>query len=181
MQAEMLDQYRSNQAKAKSLVGRLSYGQLNWRAGGAWSVAECLAHLAASNRGVGDVMLESLELRVNGKPAKGGGIPMPGFAAQMIVGSLEPPPKFKARAAAATRPNAPGYGPEILDEYLASHDKLLEVMRRGAALRLSEVSFRHPVLPFRVPVDQGLAMMAAHDRRHLWQADQVTKNPAFPK
>src|ERR1019366_6363680 len=177
----MLDQYLANEAKAKQLVDALSIAQLNWKSGASWSVAECLAHLAASNRGVGEAMKEAVDRRVGGKPETGGGFPMPGFIAHMVARSLEPPPKIKGKAAAGTRPEAASYGKEILATYLASHEKLLAVIKQGGALHLNVIGFRHPMLPLRLPVDAGLAMMAAHDRRHLWQAEQVTKAPGFPK
>lgn len=177
----MLSEYQANQAKAKQLAGSLSGNQLNWKNGNGWSVAECLAHIAATNRAVGDAMKDAVDRRIAGRPATGGGLPLPGFAAHMIAKSLEPPPKFKAKAAAGTRPEGPTYDAGILDTYIASHEKLLAVLKKGGALHLSAMNFKHPVLPVRVPVDAGLAMMAAHDRRHLWQAGQVVSHPAFPK
>jgi hypothetical protein len=177
----MLDEYLANQAKAQELAGSLSIAQLNWRKGASWSVAECLAHMAASNRAVGTAIQDAVDRKAGGQPDTGGGFPTPGFMAQMLVRSVEPPPKFKAKAGAATRPDAPSYGKEILDTYLASHEKLLAVLQQGGAPRLSAIGFRHPALPLRLPVDAGLALSAAHDRRHLWQAEQVTRAAGFPK
>jgi len=182
MSEALLSEYRKNEANARVRAEPLSIEQLNWRkAAGSWSVAECLWHLAASNRGVGAAMQEALERRVGGRPETGGGFPMPGFLARMAVATLEPPVKVRATATPETRPDQASYGREILDLYLASHEEMLTVMRRGAALNLDAVTFRHPALPLRMPVDAGLALMAAHDRRHLWQAEQVTKAAGFPK
>jgi len=177
----MLDQYRKNEANATQLVGGLSLGQLNWKNGASWSVAECLAHIAAANAGVGAAMKDAVDRKVGGLPETGGGFPTPGFIANMLVKSLEPPPKFKAKAAPGTVPEALVYGKEILDTYLASHEQFLAVIKQGGALNLHAFGFKHPALPLRLPVDAGLALMAAHDRRHLWQAEQVTKNAGFPK
>ncbi len=179
----MLDEYRTNEAKARQLVEALSIRQLNRKNGASWSVAECLAHLAASNRAVGVAIKDAVDRRLGGRPETGGGFPLPAFMARMMVKSLEPPPKFKAKAPRGTKPEAASYGKEIVDVYLASHEKLLAVIRQGGSLQLNAIGFRHPVLPFRfrLRVDEGLAMMAAHDRRHLWQAEQVTKAAGFPQ
>lgn len=178
----MLSEYQTNQTKARAMVDALSVDQLNWKpAPASWSVAQCLAHMALSNRDVGLAMKDALDRRVSGRPETGGGLPTPGFLARLAVATLEPPPRFKAQAGPDTQPDLTRYGKEILDEYLASHAKMLAVIREGAALNLDAVSFRHPALPLRMPIDAGLELMAAHDRRHLWQAEQVTKAAGFPK
>jgi hypothetical protein len=55
------------------------------------------------------------------------------------------------------------------------------VIREGAGLGLNSIRFRNPFIGFlRFTVGAGLLIIAAHDRRHLWQAGQVRQSAAFP-
>ncbi len=177
----MRDQFQTNQTKAKALVEALSVGQLNWKKGESWSVAECLAHLVATNVPLGAAIIDAVQRHSAGRPAAGGGFPTPHFVANMLVRALEPPPRVKAKAPAIIAPKQSSYGKDILEAYLASHKELLELMGSAGKSQLEGATFRHPLLPLRLPADVGLLLVATHDRRHLWQAEQVTKNADFPR
>jgi hypothetical protein len=51
----------------------------------------------------------------------------------------------------------------------------------AADVDVNRATFVNPFLRFvRVKVSTGLSVVSAHDRRHLWQADQVRKAPGYP-
>jgi hypothetical protein len=46
---------------------------------------------------------------------------------------------------------------------------------------VNRIRFKNPFVPFfRFTVGTGLLVITAHDRRHLWQANQVTVARGFP-
>src|SRR5712691_830504 len=95
--AELQDQLEANERQAEALVAGLSEEQgRRGPAGGGWSVAECLDHLATGNRVYLPPMQEAANrARMRGKhrsrPAR------PGLLGRLFVGSLEPPPKWWSR------------------------------------------------------------------------------------
>jgi hypothetical protein len=56
-----------------------------------------------------------------------------------------------------------------------------QVARDAATIDANRATYPNPflkVLPFKVAT--GLYVLPAHERRHLWQAEQVRRRPDFP-
>jgi hypothetical protein len=161
---------------ARALVSGLTEERGRWRAAaGSWSVAECLDHLAASNR----VYLRAMEpagdrARVRGRrrhrPAR------PGLIGHWFVRWLEPPvkPGSRLKAPQSIRPR---FSPALRDamaQFLASQDEVRAFLRKYADVDLAGVRFPNPfVRGVRFSLATGLHVIAAHERRHLWQAWRV--------
>jgi hypothetical protein len=100
----------------------------------------------------------------------------PGLIGRWFVWSLEPPvnPRLKGRAPEAIRPRP---GPSLADaqaQFLASHAEVRAFLRRYAGTDLAGVRFANPfVRGVRFSLATGLHVIAAHERRHLWQARRV--------
>jgi hypothetical protein len=102
--------------------------------------------------------------------------------ARIFIGSLEPPPKRKIRAPKKILPASRIGGREVLEAFLRSHDEVRAVIAECAGRDLNRIRFRNPFIGFlRFTVGAGLLITSAHDRRHLWQAEQVTECLGFPK
>ncbi len=103
--------FDSNEQDVRVLVSGLGESQGTWRAQpGAWSVAECLDHLATGNR----VYLAAMQSPAERALAEGRhrrGPALPSLVGGWFVRSLEPPVKtiFKMRAPRKTwpRPSPP--------------------------------------------------------------------------
>jgi hypothetical protein len=163
---------------ARELVSGMSEEMGAWRpAPHAWSVAECLDHLAVANR----VYLEAMRLpaeraiadgRFRRRPAR------PGLIGGWFVTSLEPPAKrlLSMRAPRAIRPRV---GPALDDathDFFAVHHGARSFLERFADIDLAAVRFPNPFLRgVRFNLATGLHVIAAHDRRHLWQAWRVRR------
>jgi hypothetical protein len=51
----------------------------------------------------------------------------------------------------------------------------------AASIDVNRATFQSPFFrPSRVRVATGLRVIVAHNRRHLWQAEQVKQHPDFP-
>ena len=55
-------------------------------------------------------------------------------------------------------------------------------LRQANGVDLVKAKVQSPVSKWiRVPLGVGFSIMTAHERRHLWQARQVTQDPRFPR
>ena len=172
------EQYLANEREAESLVAGLSAEQGVWRPEpGAWSVAECLDHLATGNR----VYLAAMQgpadrARAEGRRRRGPA--KPGLLGGLFVGSFEPPPKWWSTMK-APRKIRPRTSPPLADAYaafMASQADVRAFLCAHADLDLAGVMFPNPfVKGLRLSLATGLHVLAAHARRHLWQARGVRK------
>ena len=166
----------SAEKDARALTAGLTEEMGTWRARpGSWSVAECLDHLATSNRVYLDAMRPAAERALargnrRRKPAQ------PGLIGGWFVRSLEPPvtARSKLKAPQKIRPRpSPGLSDAVAG-FLATQDDARAFLRKYANIDLAGVRFPNPfVRGVRFSLATGLHVIAAHERRHLWQAWRV--------
>ena len=170
------DAFDAAERDARAIVSDLSEELGTWRAhAGSWSVAECLDHLAIGNRVYLRAMQPAAERafeagRRRRRPAT------PGLIGGWFVRSLEPPvkpgPKPKAPKSIRPRPS-PALG-DAASQFLASQDEIRGFLRRYADIDLAGVRFPNPFIRgVRFSLATALHVLAAHERRHLWQAWRV--------
>ena len=168
------DQFDAAKRDAQALVGGLSKAQANWRMqAGSWSVSECLDHLANTNRAYLGAMQPAAELareqrRLRRRPA------VPGIVGGWFVRSLEPPAKAKMKAPEQIQPRTAPALEDAFAAFTTSHQEVHDFLRENADLDLASVRFRNPFIRgLRFSLATGLHVIAAHERRHLWQAERV--------
>lgn len=167
---------------AKALVDPLSDDQVNWQAqpGAEWSVGQCLDHLARTNR----VYLQAIEASLDAARREGrfrASAVAPGFFSRAFLRSLEPPPKRKSKTFASALPRSAIGKDEALNAFLASHGDVRQTLVASADLDLQTIRFVNPFVPaLRFTAGTGFLIIAAHNRRHIWQARQVLAAPGFP-
>lgn len=173
---KLLDQLDDADRDAEAVTDGLTEEQGKWRpAPGAWSVAECLDHLAVSNRVYLAPMLESAERgrksgRIRRRPA------LPGILGGLFVRHLEPPVKTKSKTPRVSTPRESPPLADSLAAFLASQEPVRAFIRVNADLDLASIRFVNPfVKGIRFSVATGLHVITAHDRRHLWQAWNVRR------
>jgi hypothetical protein len=170
----------ANERRAEALVAGLDTGSLNWRSDArSWSTAQCLDHLNVANRIYLEAMRPSIdEARRRGRMRRG---PIqPGWFERWFVASLEPPPKRKMPAPKKIVPAFEGEKEALLAEFRRLHGEISALLRESADLDLG-VRFPNPFLPLiRFTVWTGFQVIPTHERRHLWQAEQLRKKPGFP-
>jgi hypothetical protein len=174
--AALLTALDANARAARTLVEGLSEEDGRWRpAPDAWSVAECLDHLAVANRVYIEAMREpAARARAAGRLRRAPALP--GFLGRLFVNSLEPPAKSrtKRKAPSKIRPReSPGLR-DAFDAFIASQEPVRAFLREYANIDLVGVRFRNPFIGLiHFSLATGLHVIAAHERRHLWQATQV--------
>ena len=144
---------------------------------GSWSVAECLDHLAVGN----EIYLKAMigpaeEARARGRRRRGPATP--GLIGGWFAWILEPPVnrRFRTKAPANI---APRQAPPLSDaapRFFASHEAIRQFVRDFADLDLAGVTFPNPFVPgVRFSLASALHILAAHERRHIWQAWNVRR------
>ena len=179
---QVLDDINAADRAAEALAASCTDEQFHWRPrdGQGWSIAQCLDHLATINA----VYVRSIRPGVDGARAharKRKGPLKPGFFGALFINSLEPPVKRRLRAPRGMQPALSKSRDRILADFRAAHDEVRRLLVEGADLDLNLARYRNPflkVVNFRVST--GLLVINAHDRRHLWQAEQVRLAAGYP-
>ena len=143
----------------------------------AWSVAECLDHLATANRVYLAPMQEpARRARQAGRMRRGPA--QPGLLGGLFVYMLEPPPKWWAPMLAPKKLR-PSPSPPLEASYAAfirSQEPVRAFLRENADLDLSSIAFPNPFIPgIRFSLATGLNVITSHQRRHLAQAWRVRR------
>lgn len=85
-----------------------------------------------------------------------------------------------SRDGAGTADVPPDAGPP-LPRFLALQDRLLKRLGRAEGLDLAGIRLSSPFFSFlRMDLGTAFAVVAAHQRRHLWQAERVAEEEGFP-
>ena len=169
-------------AEADALVAPLSEEQFIWQPSpGSWSVAQCLDHLNVTARmylprldeGIAEAMRRGLY---------GEGPFAHDFIGKLFVRTMEPPPRLKVKAPATFHPASQRSRAEIMAAFRAYQVQFVDRLRQASGLDLRRAKVMSPASTWiKMSLNSGFALMAAHERRHLWQAQQVLAAPGFPK
>jgi len=158
---------------ARALVAGVSETQGRWQpAPGAWSVAECLDHLATANRVYLRAMEPVSERALAAGRARRGPV-RPGLVGGWFARWLEPParPLIRTRAPRVIRPRVAPPLADAAAQFFAAHHDVRAYLARFGGIDLTGVTFPNPLIPgVRFSLATGLHILAAHERRHLWQA-----------
>jgi hypothetical protein len=179
---EVLIALDDNDRQAEAVARGLDDERFNWRPDGrSWSVAQCLDHLNVANRAYLGPMRAALE-RARQKGAMRRGAIQPGFVGRWFVATLEPPPKRRLPAPKKIVPAARKGRDEVMEEWRRVQSEAKELLREAAGQDLNGTRFVNPFFSLiRFSVGTGFQVIAAHERRHLWQAERVRQNPRFPE
>jgi hypothetical protein len=149
----------------------LSRDQLTKRpASGGWSIAECIAHLALTTA-------EYLKVaeRAFADAPEGKGPYKRDFVGRVLAWTLEPPYRLKAKTLPAYVP-AHAELQNVLGDFLESQKLLIETLHRANSIALDRVKVQSSFNPrIHYNLLSFFSILVAHQRRHLWQAEQVRK------
>jgi hypothetical protein len=181
--AQLLSEFEQIERATEDLLAGLDEEQFNWvPASGGWSIAQCFDHINRSNA----PYLARLGPAI--ASARGAGRRPRGPLSSSIVGrwfvaSLEPPVRTRTRSPRKIRPMAVRlHKAEVWPAFVRLHGQLAALLREGADVDLNRARFLNPligVVPMRAST--GFRIIAAHDRRHLWQATNIRRTSGFPK
>jgi uncharacterized damage-inducible protein DinB len=169
-------------AEADALVAPLTDEQFVWQPSlGSWSVAQCIDHLNATARmylprldeGIAEAMRRGLY---------GEGPFAHDFIGKFFVRTMEPPPRLKMKAPATFHPAPQRSRAEIMAAFRAYQVQFVDRLRQASGLDLRRAKVMSPASTWiKMSLNSGFALMVAHERRHLWQAQQVIAATGFPR
>src|SRR5579859_4975296 len=146
-------------AEARQLVEGLSDKELNWHPNGtAWSVAQCLDHLAQVNVLYTSALSEAVRGAKPRSSSRTAAI-HPGWFARWFIRTMEPPPRKKFQAQKKVMPAPDRRGDEVLQAFIAAHDQVRALIHESD---LNRIRFKNPfVRLFHFTVGTGLLVIGA--------------------
>jgi DinB superfamily len=162
--------------RARRLGESVAPGQWDQPAdAGGWSIAHCLIHLNITSERfiplIDDAIREGRErgLTATGPPARD-------FWGWLLSRMLEPPYRLKMKTGASFVPAQAEPMPEVLERFDYLQGELLVRLDRASGLALDRLRI---VSPFdakgrmRYNLYSAFRVLPVHQRRHLWQAEQI--------
>jgi hypothetical protein len=178
---EFRSQFEQISSDAVALSSPLTDDQFIWRpTANAWSVAECLEHLNATARTYLSALDEGIADAIR-RGLYGEGPFHYNWIGRVYVRFNEPPVRWRLQAVPQVYPGAGRSRREILAAFRAYQVQYIDRLRQANGVDLARARVRSPGATWlRIPLGTGFAIMAAHERRHLWQARRITGAPGFP-
>lgn len=167
--------YLAVQGQVERAFAGLSETAIHQRpATGGWSVAECVAHLTLTTQAFLPLLDEAL---ARCPPATGTGVRFrTSFLGWMLARSLEPPVRFRTRTTAPFVPSASGSAGSVVGEFVQSQESLRKRLRDSDGRDLNRARIRSPFNQrLSYNVFAAFRILAAHERRHVWQAERVLR------
>jgi hypothetical protein len=177
---DLVRQFDSIVSDARSLAGSLSDEAFNRQPEpGRWSVGQCLEHLNITER----KMLENMRPAAREALAsrrRAGAPTRHGWMMGWFIRSMEPPPKRRFKTGAGFVPAVALSRDAVLNDFLSLHEDVVAMLRELDGHQMS-VKVQSPFARLlRYKLGSAFALMAAHDRRHLWQAHEAARALAQP-
>ena len=150
---------------------------------GGWSVAECFIHLnltaermlALCRDGLDRTRRESGSDGPRAAPGQAGALSRD-LTGRLLAWYLEPPYRLKSRTQPAFVPAASAPKADVMASWDREHDAIDAFLTECAGWRIDKARIASPFDPrgrLRYSVYSALLVVAAHERRHLWQAERV--------
>jgi DinB superfamily len=177
----VLQDLEDSERQASAIMQAVSNHQANWQPLNSWSMVQCLLHLAQMNRVYSTPIHEAVANADTAEPAPER-IIAPGWFGSWFIRSMEPPVRTRMKSPRSIVPDGHARDPqEVLSDFLASHQPVRALAEAASRVEVNKVRFKNPFLSvLRFTVGTGLLIINAHDRRHLWQANQIKNAPGFP-
>ncbi|MEA2465406.1 MAG: hypothetical protein QOJ98_3153 [Acidobacteriota bacterium] len=138
-----------------------------------WSAAECLSHLSISSESFLPVLRAALDDARKRKLTSTKN-PKMDLLGRILRWFLEPPIRAKTKTTAPFVPRAVRAKADAFGEFASLQSKLSELLNTARGLDLGKVKI---VSPFdkrvKYNVFSAFRIVVAHQRRHLWQAEQA--------
>ncbi|HUG01680.1 MAG TPA: DinB family protein [Longimicrobiales bacterium] len=180
--ADWIAESERQRDELRVLVDAHSTDALRWRPQpGGWSIAEHIRHLVLTNEEYIDALEESL-----GQTAAEGFAGHPPYASSFFgsrfLRSLEPPVERRFKTFKRLNPpSEPGSPDEVLAAFDAGMDRYEALLRSNARVDMGRARMRSPFLwLLKLTLAEAAQVVLAHNRRHLWLADEVIRSPGFP-
>jgi hypothetical protein len=172
---DVIRQFEELRRTASRITDGLTAEQLEWKpAPDQWSIAECFSHLNVT----ADKYYPAIDRSMHDARERGllGEGPFRhGFLINKFIRMMEPPARRPMKAPEIFRPRTRGLAAEV-PNFFVHQDAILKRVREANGLDLARAKVTSPVTRLlRMTLGQCFHLLAAHERRHLWQAGNVRR------
>jgi hypothetical protein len=173
---ELEQQFRDLAAQVTCLVQAVSQEQLVARPKRfRWSIADCIAHLHLTSCGYLALLapvLGNAGKAADAENADGAAYRMD-LAGRFMKWSIEPPYRIRVRTTSDLLPQS--FDPQsLLKDFLQSQSDLIGMIHAAGGLPLEHIKIVSPLSRhMRYNAFSCFHILAAHQRRHIWQARQI--------
>ena len=141
-----------------------------------WSAGECLEHLSSTAEEYSRRIRGALDGKMGqaGLPVLHGKRERMSIFGRIFLWVMEPP--VKKRLPVPTRAFKPGAittREALLARFDAQHASLIALLEESDRLDRKRIRVLDPVGKFTLPLFDTFAILAAHGRRHVWQAERA--------
>ena len=181
--ASLVDAWLEIERETDALVAPLDDEQFNWSpVAGVWSIGQCFDHLNTINVEYLRRIKKAVAAARDAGHVRCGPI-APTWFGRRFIASMEPPVRLKLRTPRRMRPAPRKLKAEVWPEFVRQHTHLRAfVSDECPGVDLNRAIFQNPFVPLiRMRAGTGLGVLAAHDRRHLWQAQALRQLEGFPR
>jgi DinB superfamily len=170
----LLLELRETRAGAEAIFnGRTPAELLRRPAEKRWSAAECIEHLNITNRAYLPRVSEAIRTLRQKNLVSRGGFRL-NWNARLLKYWLEPPSRLRLPTGAAFQPVSVQDPAAVLTEFQSIGQNLEQELASGRGLALDAKKIRSPFAEnMQYNVYSAFAIIAAHNRRHLWQAGKA--------
>ncbi len=171
--ASLLEQIQRATHEAKKLaLGRTAYDLTSRLEPGSWSAAECLDHLARTTHWFLPAISKATSIApklTTNRPLRTGTI------ARLLIRNLEPPYRLRYKVLPQLVPEEKNLE-AAWSTFEESQSRLSESVLSATGLAVDKVKVQCPVYAHvTYNVYGAFRMLTAHERRHLWQIEQILK------
>jgi hypothetical protein len=140
-----------------------------------WSAAECVIHLNKTSEMALPLLRKAADkAKAQNRHSEGPYRLDP--IGRFILRFTEPPYRMKAPSPASYIPNGVVPRADVLREFEELQRQMIELVESVDGLALCEIKISWPVfVPIKYNMFASLKVFPAHQRRHLWQAEQVAR------
>jgi hypothetical protein len=143
---------------------------------GSWSMIECIEHLNIS----ADPYFPLWENALPQAGKRSAPVNAPyrmDFWGRLLQWSLEPPPRFRFPTSKSFEPESLSKMGPVLQGFLDRQQRIFQILRRSSGLEIDKIKIASPFNHrLRYSIWSSFVVTAAHERRHLWQAEQAARS-----
>src|SRR3954471_16670415 len=171
---ELRQQFRDISERASALRGRFDAAVFTARPQpDRWSAAECLEHLNISVDPYFPMWREAIGPSADTRQAPPESYRLD-FWGRVLVWALEQPPRFRFPTRNPFEPVNAGPIDQVLPAFLERQQRILQVIDASRGVALDAIKVTSPFdRRLRYSMWASLCVTAAHERRHLWQAERA--------
>lgn len=139
----------------------------------AWSAAECVIHLNLTTEMALPLLRKAIE-KARTLDRTSAGPYQVDFIGRLVLRFTEPPYRLWAPSPAAFVPAGVEPAASVVARFEELQRQLIEVVEAASGLALTEIKVAWPVyVRVKYNMFASLKILPAHERRHLWQAEQA--------